>query len=179
VWGNLLVSGALNCRPEGAWYDDPVSAFTTYGPPTDSAAGFRVVVGAPTGLSRLLLAVGRLPAGDVGPVHLHYGEEVLHVLDGRLVVRVGTQRRECGPGDVVTVAAGEWHGFEALEETVLEVVAEQRIGTVYPVRAGNGGVELVEVHRPDMPWGRAPRDGTSWTDDSEMRRIFDNLHPGA
>ncbi len=99
-------------------------------------------------------------------------------VDGRLVMRVGAERRECGPGDVVTVAAGEWHGFQVLEEAVLEVVAEQRIGTVYPVRAAGGGVDLVEVHRPDMPWGRAPRDGTSWTDDVEMRRILDNLHPG-
>ena len=155
-----------------------MSAFSTYGPPGGSAAGFRVVAGAPSGLCRLVLAVGRLPAGDVGPVHLHYGEEVLHVLDGRLLVRVGAERRECGPGEVVTVAAGEWHGFQVLQETVLEVVAEQRIGTVYPVRAGDGGVDLVEVHRRDMPWGRAPRDGTSWTDDAEMRRILANLHPG-
>jgi quercetin dioxygenase-like cupin family protein len=115
-----------------------MSSFTTYGPPAERRAGFRVVAGASTGLSRLLVVVGRLPAEDVGPIHLHYGEEVLHVLDGRLLVRTGEQRRECGPGDVVIVRAGEWHGFQALEETVLEVVAEQRIGTVYPVRAANG-----------------------------------------
>jgi hypothetical protein len=76
---------------------------------------------------------------------------------------------------VVTVRAGEWHGFQALEETVLEVVAEQRIGTVYPVRAADGELELVEVYRQDMPWGRPPRDSASWTDDTEMRRILDNL----
>jgi len=124
-----------------------------------------------------LLAVGRLPAMDAGPVHLHYGEEVLHVRGGRMLVRIGKQRRECGPGDVITVPAGEWHGFQALEETVLEVIAEQRIGTVYPVRAADGRLELVEVYRQDMPWGRSPRDGTSWTDNTEMRRILDNLDP--
>ena len=152
-----------------------MSSFTTYGPPAGRRPGFRVVAGTSTGLSPLLLVVGRLPVQDVGPVHLHHGEEVLHVLDGRLLVRIGTQRRECGPGDVVTVRAGEWHGFQALEETVLEVVAEQRIGTVYPVRATGGGWELVEVHRQDMPWGRPPQDGTGWTDDTEMRRILANL----
>jgi mannose-6-phosphate isomerase-like protein (cupin superfamily) len=152
-----------------------MSSFTQYGPPAERRAGFRLVAGSSTGLSRLLLAVGRLPAEDVGPVHLHYGEEVLHVIDGRLMIRIGEQRRECGPGDVISVPAGEWHGFRALEETVLEVVAEQRIGTVYPVRADEGGWELVEVHRHDMPWGRPPSDRTRWTDDAEMRRILDNL----
>jgi hypothetical protein len=152
-----------------------MSSVTNYGPPAERRPGFRVVAGASTGLSRLLLVVGRLPADDLGPVHLHYGEEVLHVLDGRLLVRIGRQRRECGPGDVIIVPAGEWHGFQALEETVLEVVAEQRIGTVYPVRATDGGLELVEVYRQDMPWGRPPRDSTPWTDDTEMRRILDNL----
>jgi uncharacterized RmlC-like cupin family protein len=150
-----------------------MSSFTTYGPPADR--GFRVVAGEPTGLSRLLLAVGRLPAADVGPVHLHFGEEVLHVLEGRLLVRIGARRQECGPGDVVVVGAGEWHGFQVIEETVLEVVAEQRIGTVYPVRTAGPEWELVEVHRRDMPWGRPPEGGADWTDDAEMRRILDNL----
>jgi uncharacterized RmlC-like cupin family protein len=148
---------------------------TGYGPHPDGRPGFRVIAGPASGLSRLLLVVGRLPADDVGPVHLHYGEEVLHVLGGRLLVRIGGESRECGPGDVVTVPAGGWHGFRALAETVLEVVAEQGIGTVYPVRSADGGLELVEVHRRDMPWGRPPRDGEAWTDDTEMRRVLDNV----
>jgi quercetin dioxygenase-like cupin family protein len=152
-----------------------MSNVTRFEPPAGRRPGFRVVVGEPTGLSRLLLAVGRLPAADLGPVHLHHGEEILHVLDGRLLVRIGDQRRECVPGDVIVVPAGEWHGFLALEETVLEVVAEQRIGTVYPVQNAEGSTELVEVHRRDMPWGRPPGDDGSWTDDAEMRRILDNL----
>jgi mannose-6-phosphate isomerase-like protein (cupin superfamily) len=152
-----------------------MSAVTKFGPPAEGRAGFRVVAGASTGLSRLLLAVGRLSADDLGPVHLHYGEEVLHVLAGRLLVRIGRQRRECGAGDVIIVPAGEWHGFQAIEETVLEVAAEQRIGTVYPVRATDGGTDLVEVYRQDMPWGRPPADGTAWTNDTEMRQILENL----
>jgi len=152
-----------------------MSNVTDFGPPAARRSGFRVVAGESTGLSRLLLAVGRLPAETPGPVHLHHGEEILHVLDGRLLVRIGEVRRECGPGDVIIVPAGEWHGFRALEETVLEVVAEQRIGTVYPVRSADGATELVEVHRRDMPWGRPPRDQTSWTDDTEMSRILDKL----
>jgi mannose-6-phosphate isomerase-like protein (cupin superfamily) len=134
-----------------------------------------VVAGTANGLSRLLLAVGRLPSADVGPIHLHYGEEVLHVVSGRLLIRTGDHRRECGPGEVVAVPAGTWHGFRALEETVLEVVAQQRIGTVFPVRREDGRVELVEVHRTDMPWGRPPPEGGDWTTDTDMRGILGAL----
>jgi quercetin dioxygenase-like cupin family protein len=150
-----------------------VSFFAGFGPPDGGVAGFRVVAGNANGLSRVLLAVGRLPSADVGPVHLHFGEEVLHVVSGRLLIRAGDLRRECGPGDVIAVPSGTWHGFRALENTVLEVVAEQRIGTVFPVRRPGGGVELVEVHRPDMPWGRPPPDGGEWTSDTDMRGILD------
>ena len=134
-----------------------------------------MVAGTGNGLSRLLLVVGRLPSAEVGPIHLHYGEEVLHVVSGRLLVRAGDHRRECGPGEVVAVPAGTWHGFRALEETVLEVVAQQRIGTVFPVRDEDGCVELVEVHRMDMPWGRPPPEGGDWTTDTDMRGILDAL----
>jgi mannose-6-phosphate isomerase-like protein (cupin superfamily) len=152
-----------------------VSFFTVYRPPAGGVAGFRVVAGSANGLSRLLLAVGRLPSADVGPVHLHYGEEVLHVVSGRLLIRTGDHRRECGPGEVVAVPAGTWHGFRALAETVLEVVAQQRIGTVFPVRRQDGRVELVEVHRTDMPWGRPPPAGGDWTTDTDMRGILGAL----
>jgi quercetin dioxygenase-like cupin family protein len=152
-----------------------MSFFAGYGPPDSGAAGFRTVAGTGRGLSRLLLAVGRLTPDQAGPVHLHFGEEVLHVVSGRLLVRVADDRRECGPGAVIAVPAGTWHGFQVLAETVLEVVAEQRIGTVYPVRLADGQVDLVEVYREDMPWGRPPPEGTGWTPDADMERILDSL----
>jgi len=152
-----------------------VSFFVDWGPPGGGAAGFRTVAGAEHGLSRLLLAVGRLPSGQAGPVHLHFGEELLYVLSGRLLVRVKDDLRECGPGDVIAVPAGVWHGFRVLEETVLEVVAEQRIGTVHPVRRADGQVDLVEVYREDMPWGRPPPEDTGWTLDAEMQSILGSL----
>lgn len=147
----------------------------SFGPPDGDRPGFRVVSGAPSGLDRLLLAVGRLPTGDHGPVHLHEGEEILHVLSGRLRVRVGSESADAGPGDVVAVPAGVPHGFEVLQEALLEVVAEQRIGTFYRVRDDDGTVRLVEVHRTDMPWGRPPPAGADWTTDAELRHILDRL----
>jgi hypothetical protein len=68
-----------------------------------------------------------------------------------------------------------WHGFQVLEETVLEVVAEQLIGTGLPGPYGRWGLAPVEVHRQDLPWGRPPAGGAPWTGDAEMRRILDNL----
>jgi mannose-6-phosphate isomerase-like protein (cupin superfamily) len=151
-----------------------VSFFADYGPPDDGVTGFRTVAGPEQGLSRMLLVVGRLPPGQ-RPVHLHFGEELLHVISGRLLMRVGDDRRECGPDAVIAVPAGVWHGFTVLEEAVLEVAAEQRIGAAYPVRRPNGRVDLVEVYRKDMPWGRRPPDGTSWTLDTDMQHILDSL----
>jgi len=149
-----------------------------FGPPTGDRPGFRVVGGAPTGLTRLLLAVGRLPAGDHGPDHLHEGEEILHVLSGRLRVRVDGESVDAGPGSVVAVPAGALHGFDVAEETLLEVVAEQHIGTLYRVRDEDGLVRTVEVHRTDMPWGRPPPEGDEWTSDAELQHILGHLDTG-
>ncbi|MFB9235642.1 cupin domain-containing protein [Plantactinospora siamensis] len=147
-----------------------MTSFASFGPPVDGAPGYRVVAGPGQALDRLLLVAGRLVAAEEGPVHLHRGEEILHVLSGRLLVRIGDLRRECGPGEVVAVPADTWHGYRALTDTVLEVVAEQHIGTVFPV----GGGQL-EVYRADMPWGRTPPTGQPWTSDTEISEILASL----
>jgi len=149
--------------------------FTTISPPPPGRVGFEVVAGREHGLSRVMWVVGRLPAGDVGPVHAHEGDEVLRVVSGEVVIRCGDEQRLCTPGQLVVVPAGVLHGFHVQTETVLEVVAEYDIGTLYPVRSATGGVELVEVHRPDMPWGRPPPDGQNWTSDEHLQQILDRL----
>lgn len=148
-----------------------------FGPPEGDRPGFRTVSAASSGLRRLLLAVGRLPEGDHGPAHLHEGEEILHVLSGRLRVRLGDGVVDAVPGSVLAVPAGVVHGFDVIEETVLEVVAEQEIGTQYRVRDDSGEIRLVEVHRADMPWGRPPPQGSGWTSDAELQQILEHLDP--
>jgi quercetin dioxygenase-like cupin family protein len=142
--------------------------------PEGGAAGFRVVAGRETGLRRTMLVVGFLPEGDHGPVHLHQGDEVLRVLEGELLIRVGDERRTCSAGDVVVVPPDVQHGFLALSDTTLEVIAEYDIGTLFPIRDEHGREQLVEVYRPDMPWGRQPPDG-EWTSDAEMQAILDRV----
>lgn len=149
--------------------------FATFDPPPPGVAGFQVLAGRAQGLRRLMVVGGRLPEGDVGPVHVHEGDEVLRVVRGEIVVRCGDETRVCGAGDLVVVAPGVPHGFRVVTETVLEVVAEYDIGTLYPVTADSGEVELVEVHRADMPWGRPPRQGQGWTSDEDLRSILARL----
>jgi hypothetical protein len=48
--------------------------FTTFEVPD---ARFRLVAGRPHGLQRPLIASGRLPTGQPGPMHLHAGDAVL------------------------------------------------------------------------------------------------------
>lgn len=122
-----------------------------------------------------MVVAGRLPEGDVGPVHVHEGDEVLRVVSGEVMIRCGAERRVCRSGDLVVVAPGVPHGFRVMTETVLEVVAEYDIGTPYPVRTEDRGTELVEVHRSDMPWGRRPHPNHDWTSDDEMRSVLDRL----
>ncbi len=135
------------------------------------AAGFEVLAGRSQGLQRLMVAAGRLPSSDVGIVHVHHGDEVLRVVSGEILVRCGDSRRVCGPGDLIVVPPDMPHGFRVLEETVMEVVAEYDIGTLYPVTGAGGAVELVEVYRPDLPWGRRPPPGKSWTSDAELDEL--------
>lgn len=106
---------------------------------------------------------------------MHEGDEVLRVVSGEIVVVCGDERRTCHAGDLVVVAPGVPHGFRVVTETVLEVVAEYDIGTLYPVTSGRGDVELVEVHRADLPWGRPPPPGEGWTSDEELRSILGRL----
>jgi hypothetical protein len=106
-------------------------------------------------------------------VHVHEGDEVLRVVSGEILIRCGDDLRCCRTGDLV--APGVPHGFRVLSETVLEVVAEYDIGTLYPVTDASGEVELVEAHRPDLRWGRAPSAGSSWTSDQELQDIYSRL----
>lgn len=149
--------------------------FAVFVPPPAGAAGFDVVAGRGQGLRKLMVVAGRLPSGDVGPMHVHRGDEVLRVISGEIDVRCGEERRSCTAGDLVVVAPGVPHGFRVLTETLLEVVAEYDIGTLYPVRADGDIVDLVEVHRRDMPWGRPPAADQKWTTDEEMHAILARL----
>jgi quercetin dioxygenase-like cupin family protein len=143
--------------------------FTSFAPP--AGPGFQLVAGRPHGLRRLLVASGRLRAGDPGHVHLHEGDEVLRVLSGEIVVRVGDQRRACHQGDLAIVPPRTLHGFRVVTDTVMEVVAEHDIGTFFPVRQADGTRRLVEVYTPS-PWNRPPPRPGEYTTEEEIQEIL-------
>jgi Cupin domain len=148
-----------------------VTAFPAFGPPAE--AGFRLVAGRPTGLQRLMVVSGRLLAEEsAGPVHAHAGDEVIRVLEGELLVRVGAERRTCHPGDLAVVPPLVLHGFQVVRDAVVEVVAEHDMGTLFPVRQPDGSRRLVEVDRSDLPWSAPPPQPGRYTSDEELDAIL-------
>jgi mannose-6-phosphate isomerase-like protein (cupin superfamily) len=139
---------------------------------TPQAPGFRVLAGRNDGLTHLLVASGRMVRGDHGTVHLHAGDEILRIVSGELVVRVGDEQQRCRQGDMAIIPPNTWHGFRALTDTVIEVVAEQAIGTFFPVRRPDGTRAIVETYRQDMPWTAPPPKPGGWTTDEEIQAIL-------
>lgn len=133
--------------------------------------GFRVLGGRRDGLRRLVVASGWVPVGAPSQMHLHRGDEVIRIVSGEVVMRVGDERRTCGPGDLVIVPPDTLHGFRVVSDVTLEVVAEQDIGTYWPVLDADGSTRLVQIHTP-TPWNAPPPDGvyTSEEDLAALRR---------
>jgi quercetin dioxygenase-like cupin family protein len=150
---------------------------TVVRPVVPGEPGFVVRAGSEHGLRRLLLADGRLPEGEVGAVHTHGGDELIRVVSGRLQARVGDRRFHCGPGEMLVVPPGVEHGFVVVAEAVVEVVAEQDMGSTYAVVEPDGTVREVEVHRAGVPWDRPAGPGRSATSEAEMAAIAERVRP--
>jgi quercetin dioxygenase-like cupin family protein len=146
--------------------------FATFEPP--DATGFRLVAGRPNGLRRLLVASGRIAVGAPSQVHLHRGDEVIRIVSGEVIMRVADERRTCRAGDIVVVPPDTLHGFRVVAEAIMEVIAEQDIGTFWPVRQDDGTRHLVQIFTPS-PWNPAPPGGeyTSEEDLELLRRRID------
>ena len=72
---------------------------------------------------RLLLGLNCFEPGQEQRVHAHAGVDKFYlILSGRAKVVVGSEARDCGPGDLVFAPAGVEHGVEtAYERTVMLV----------------------------------------------------------
>ncbi len=67
------------------------------------------------------LAEARLPAGRSTAPHRHVRtEEIYYVLAGRGLMRVGSERREVGPGNAVAIPPGQSHQITNTGQTVLK-----------------------------------------------------------
>ena len=70
----------------------------------------RLLVDGGTSGGRLTLYEGQLPVGGP-PLHVHDFDEVILVVEGRIIVQLGDQRDELGSGDFAWLAAGHAHTF--------------------------------------------------------------------
>jgi hypothetical protein len=69
---------------------DDLAAFT---PPPPGEAGRYALAGLPQGLRQLMIAGGRVPAGEAGPMHVHQDDEIPPVLSGQNLIRCRDRRR--------------------------------------------------------------------------------------
>jgi quercetin dioxygenase-like cupin family protein len=133
------------------------------------AAGFTLLVGPTEGMTRLLLVRGLLPAGDRGWVHYHDGDEIIRVVRGEIEFLVGERRRRCRAGDLAVIPPRVGHGFMVGgADAVVEVIAEQQMGSYLPVVDPDGTRRLVEVHRAGVPFDRDPPTGQRHTSEAEV-----------
>jgi mannose-6-phosphate isomerase-like protein (cupin superfamily) len=117
--------------------------------------GFQVVAGRPDGLQRLMVVSGRLPADTGGgPVRAHLGDEVLRIISGEIIVRVGPERRICGAGDVAVVPANVLHGFQVVQDTLMEAVADKTSARCSPSANPTGAGNWWRCIEPTFPGAR-------------------------
>jgi mannose-6-phosphate isomerase-like protein (cupin superfamily) len=115
-----------------------------------------VVAGASTGLLRLVVQLQPVAADEVAYLHRHdAGDQILRVISGEVLMRVGTEVRRCAVGDTAVVPPGVAHGFAGTgAPALLEVIGEQRCGTAFAMRTDESDVEWIEVYRPNVAWDR-------------------------
>jgi len=61
----------------------------------------------------------RYAAGSGAPPHVHDHESVVYVVRGRVKTTIGSETHTLGPGDACRHPAGEPHGLEALEDSLI------------------------------------------------------------
>ena len=110
------------------------------------------IAGPEHGLRRLILRVQAVAPDDIGHLHRHdTADQILCVLEGKVLIEVDGRSKICGPGEMGIAPAGSPHGFLGLGAPgLLEVFGEQAAGTVFLL----AGDEEIEVHRPGVPWDR-------------------------
>jgi hypothetical protein len=115
-----------------------------YGPPDDNTAGFQTVTGGPQGLSRLLLAIGRLPSGDVGsdgePAEQRFLKIMRAPVQVRYVIEALPEVAEVLSFLAAALELGHAEAYETLNMGAgfVAVVAEDDVEETLPVARRTG-----------------------------------------
>jgi len=67
---------------------------------------------------RTLLTEFRLAAGATLPRHAHEHEQTGYLVAGRLLLAIGDERRDVGPGDAWCIPGGVEHGAEVVDDAL-------------------------------------------------------------
>lgn len=137
-----------------------------------------LLVGPRHGASRIYIWAVEAPSGQAVGMHFHGGEEILRVLYGRLLVRVGESTRELTNGEILIVPPGVHHGYRALENTEIEVYGEIGAGEFVVFQDGEGGETVREVFMAGAPWSREPDDANLYLSHDELMRIYEGSLSG-
>ena len=74
-----------------------------------------------------LMTEFRLEKGCTLPLHAHPHEQTGYLVSGRIILQIGDQSFECGPGDSWCVPGDVQHGAQTLEDAVaIEVFSPVR-----------------------------------------------------
>jgi quercetin dioxygenase-like cupin family protein len=78
----------------------------------------RVHVSYTAGADRISVLEHRAPQGDSPPLHIHHTEdEVFHVIEGTVLLRVGGEDRTLGPGETLLAPKGVPHTYRVASPT--------------------------------------------------------------
>lgn len=84
------------------------------------------VFGPQTGAKHLTLNYATFKPGQAFPQHIHENsEDIIVVLKGRGVIRLGHEELPIEEGDAIYIPAGQVHGTVAAEDSPLVVISSQ------------------------------------------------------
>jgi mannose-6-phosphate isomerase-like protein (cupin superfamily) len=128
-----------------------------------------VLIGRDQGARHIFL-LRQQPAKGSGPaLHRHNGDEAFRIMRGLVRIRIGTQTKDCGPGEIALIPPQTDHAFLVLEDAEIEVFGEQEMGSFQVRRGTDGQDRLVEVFMdPPRPWHRTPPPGAITTSAEEF-----------
>jgi len=111
-----LVHRFIGRSEEYDWEDVPVKRYET----GDMKGGSkRVLLGPDEGSNNFRLRYFYIPPGGHSRLEQHAHEHGVYILHGRAQVRLGDEKVEVKPGDVVYIPGNEWHQFIPLGEEPL------------------------------------------------------------
>lgn len=83
----------------------------------------RTVIDRDVGASELALWQEEHAAGFLVPLHSHDCEEIITVLEGRILATIGDDRFDVGPLESVLIPARALHGFEVTSQRPVKLLA--------------------------------------------------------